>query len=103
VADEIDDVAVHGGLGGAGHADRFVEHDVDVPALALGCGPHFQRLAVHFDLVVVTHLRPDATAEAVHGDPSLGDQAIGFATRAEAAFTDVFVEAHGYGRRRGAA
>src|SRR3546814_19428534 len=71
VADEIDDVALHRRLGGAGDADRLVQRDVDVPALAFGGAPGAQGLAV--DLHLVAHAAPGADPRAlpVDRDPPL--------------------------------
>ena len=95
VADEIDDVALHVGLGGAGHADRLVQGDIDVPALALGRRPRLQRLAVDAHLVAFAHFGADPAALSVDRDPAFADQPVGLAPRAVAGVADVFVEAHG--------
>ena len=63
-------------------------------ALALGDRAHAQRLAVDEHLVALAHLGADAGADAVDGDPALGNEPVGFAARAEAGVADVFVEAH---------
>src|SRR5690606_11603741 len=94
VADEVDDVALHRRLGGAGDADRLVERDVDVPALAPGGAAEPHGLAVELDLVAPADLGADARAHAVDGDPALADEAVGLAPRAEAGVADVLVESH---------
>src|SRR5690606_20148654 len=104
VADEVDDVALHRRLGGAGDADRLVQGDVDVPALPPGGAAHPQGLAVDLDLVALADLRTDARAHAVDRDPAFADQAVGLAPRAEAGVADVLVESHpGHARRGGRA
>src|SRR3546814_813819 len=94
VADEIDDVALHRRLGGAGDADRLVQRDVDVPALAFGGAPGAQGLAVDLDLVAHADLGADPRALPVDRGPPLPDQPIGLAPRAEAGVADVLVESH---------
>src|SRR5690606_123231 len=94
VADEIDDVARYRRLGGAGDADRLVQGDVDMPALALGGAAHPQRLAVDPDLIVLADLGADARAHAVDRDPALADQPVGLAPRAETGVADVLVQSH---------
>src|SRR5690606_25579366 len=66
---------------------------VDMPALALGAAGT-QGLAIDLDLVAFAHLGADPCARAVDGDPALADQAVGLASRAEAAVADVLVESH---------
>src|SRR5690606_5759979 len=73
---------------------RLVERDVDVLALALGGLARGQLLAVDADVGTLVDLCADTGALAVHAHPALGDQAVGFAARAEAAVADVLVEAH---------
>src|SRR5690606_16536246 len=102
MAHEVDDVVLDPGFGGADHADRFVERDVDVLLLALGDGAGPQRLAVDPYLVTLAHLRTDPAPDAVDGHPAFGNQAVGLATGAEAGFADVFVEAHAGPGARGA-
>src|SRR5690606_3948159 len=94
VADEVDDVALDRRFGGAGDPGRLVERDVDVLALAPGRLARGQLLAVDADVGAFVHFGTDAGALPVHGHPPLGDQAVGFAARAEAAVADVLVEAH---------
>src|SRR3546814_15266452 len=71
VADEIDDVALHRRLGGAGDDDRLVQRDVDVPALAFGGASGAQGLAGDLDLVALADLGADTRALPFAGDPSL--------------------------------
>src|SRR3546814_4827175 len=92
VADEIDDVALHRRLGGAGDADLLVQRDVDVPALAFGGASGAQGLAVDLDLVALADLGADPRALPVDGDPPLPDQPVGLAPRAEAGVADVLVD-----------
>src|SRR3546814_17182129 len=94
VADEIDDVALHRRLGGAGDADRLVQRDVDVPALAFGGAPGAQGLAVDLDLVAHADLGADPRALPVDRDPTLPDQPIGLAPRAEDGVADALVALH---------
>src|SRR5690606_24634041 len=96
VANEVHDVPLDRAFGGAGDADRLVQGDVDVAALArLGC-TGIQRLPVDPDLVALAHHRADPGRLAVDGHPALGDRAIGLAARTEAGSGDVFVEADGF-------
>src|SRR5690606_5350154 len=94
MADEVDDVVLDRRLAGTDDSDRLVQRDVDMLALASGDLADLQRLAIDLDLVALAHFRADPAADAIDGDPAFGDQAVGFATRAEAGLADVFVEAH---------
>ena len=52
------------------------------------------RLPPELDFVALFHLRAHARGDAVDGDAARGDEPIGFAARAVAAFGDVLVESH---------
>src|SRR5690606_4505302 len=100
VADEVDDVVLNPGFGGADHTDRRVERDVDVLLLTLGDGAGAPRRGVAPHLDRLPHLRTPPAP--VDGHPAFGNQAVGLATGAEAGFADVFVEAHAGPGARGA-
>jgi hypothetical protein len=92
VIDEVDDVAGDVALGGARDPDRLVERDVDRPRLLARAA---DALAVEAHVVAVLDLGPERGGHAVDGDAALGDEGVGFATRARPALAQVLVQTHG--------
>src|SRR6266851_4613962 len=86
VPDEIDDVALDVGLGGAGHADRLVESNVDLLFLgAYGC-------AVDAYLIAIDDAGAQCGDLAVAGNATGLDPLVRLAPRTDAGFADVLVE-----------
>ena len=94
----VHNVAAHARLRCGGDTHRLVESQVD----GIGGLPRFQLLAVHRHAVAGANLVAYLGRLAVHQHRTLGNVAVGFAARANAAFADEFVEADGgNGRHNG--
>ncbi len=87
VVDEIDNVVALAVFCGAHNADRLIQRNQHQII-------RFARLnqpSVNFDQVARLHLIANRGALAIDKDVALFNKAVRFATRADAAFTDVFV------------
>jgi hypothetical protein len=74
------------GLGGAGHSDRLVESNVDLPLLGAN------RLAVDANLIAFADARPQGGKPTIASNPAGVNPLIRLAPRTDAGFADVLVE-----------
>src|ERR1700688_3033994 len=86
VPDEVDDVVLDVGLGGAGHSDRLVESEADL--FFLGAN----RLTRDAYLIALDDARTQAGQLAISSNAARINPLIRLAPRTDAGFADVLVE-----------
>ena len=92
----VHDVAAHARLGGTRDAHGLVKGQIDG-----FFGPHrLQVAAVHLHAVAGLHEVANLGGAAVEQHPAFGDEAVGFAARAQPAFADELIETSGHRRKR---